>query len=82
MKTTMTPQNQLDDLCINTIRFLSADGKIYKSYPWSTPVQIYKEIGGRRVAARAETVWHTPEGKFSYGRFNLADIEYNLKELK
>ena len=61
---------------------MSADGKTYKSYPWSTPVQSYKEIGGRRVAGRDETVWHTPEGEFSNGRFNLAEIGYNLKELK
>ena len=61
---------------------MSADGKTYKSCPWSTPVQSYKEIGGRRVVEYAETVWHTSEGEFSYGRFNLAEIGYNLKELK
>jgi hypothetical protein len=29
-----------------------------------------------------EAVWHTPEGEFSYGKFNLVEIEYNLKEFK
>jgi hypothetical protein len=67
---------------ISNDRYLSADGKTYKSYPWSTPVQSYREFGGRRVVGCAETVWHTPQGEFSYGRFNLAEIEYNLKELK
>lgn len=61
---------------------MSSDGNIYKSYPWSTPVQSYKEIGGRRVAGRAETVWRIPEGEFSYGRSNLAEIEYTLKKYK
>lgn len=61
---------------------MSADGKTYKSYPWSTPVRNYRDVGGRRVVEYAETVWHTPEGEFSYGRFNLAEIGYNLKELK
>lgn len=64
------------------VRFLSADGKTYKSYPWSTPVRSYKDFGGRRVAGYGETVWHTSEGEFRYGRFNLAEIGYNLKELK
>jgi hypothetical protein len=67
---------------ISNDRFLSADGKTYKSYPWSTPVKSYKEVGGRRVVECAEILWHMPEGKFSYGKFNLAEIEYNLKELR
>jgi hypothetical protein len=66
--------NQAGELTdfISNDRFLSADGKTYKSYPWSTPVQSYRDFGGRRVAGCAETVWHTPEGKFSYGKFNLS----------
>ena len=76
--------NEAGDLTdfISNDRFLSADGKTYKSYPWSTPVQSYKAVGGRRVVGRAETVWHMPEGKFNYGKFNLAEIEYNLKGLE
>jgi len=59
-------------------RFLSSDGKTYLSLPWSTPVHGYRELGGRRVVGDADAVWHTPEGRFVYGRFNLAGIEYNL----
>jgi hypothetical protein len=72
---------ELTDFTSND-RFFSSDGKIYKSFPWSTPVRSYKEIDGRRVMEYAETVWRTPEGEFSYGKFNLAEIEYNLKKLK
>ena len=73
--------NQAGELTdfISNDRFLSADGKTFKSYPWSTPVRNYIDFGGRRVVAYAEAVWHTPEGEFSYGKFNLAEIEYNLK---
>lgn len=72
--------NQAGELTdfVSNDRFLSADGKTFKSYPWSTPVGSYREFGGRKVASYGETVWHTPEGEFTYGKFNLAKIEYNL----
>lgn len=60
-------------------RFLSADGKTYQQYPWSTPVSAYEERDGRRVPSRAETIWHMPEGPFTYGTFNLVEVEYNVR---
>lgn len=63
---------------ISNDRFLSSDGKTYLSYPWSTPVSGYQDRGGRRVPRSADAVWHTPEGEFVYGKFNLAELEYNL----
>ena len=62
--------------------FYSAGGKTFTSYPWSTPARDYKDFGGRKVAGYVEAVWHTAEGEFSCGKFNLVDIEYNLKGLK
>jgi hypothetical protein len=70
---------QLSDFISND-RFLSADGKTYTSYPWSTPVRDYKRFDGRMVPSYGEAVWHTPEGELSYGRFTLVGIEYNLSE--
>lgn len=72
--------NQAGELIdfVSNDRFLSADGKTFKSYPWSTPVRSYRELGGRKVAGYGEAVWHTPEGEFTYGKFNLAEIDYNL----
>ncbi len=61
-------------------RFLSADGKSYTSYPWSTPVRDYRRVGGRVLPSSADLVWLTPEGEFNYARFNLVEIEYNLRE--
>lgn len=59
-------------------RFMSADGRTYTSYPWSTPIRGYRGVGGRQVAGSAELVWHMPDGEFCYGRFELVEIEYNL----
>ena len=70
------PDGDLVDF-VSEDRFLSADGKSYRRYPWSTPAGDYRDIGGRRVPGYGEAVWHTPEGEFCYGRFHLADIEYN-----
>jgi hypothetical protein len=70
---------QLTDFLSND-RFLSADGKAYTSYPWSTPVRDYRSFDGRMVPSYGEAVWHTPEGELSYGRFTLVGIEYNLTE--
>jgi len=76
--------NQAGELVdfISNDRFYSADGKDFRSYPWSTPARNYKDFGGRRVAGYGEAVWHMPEGKFSYGKFNLSEIEYNLRAPK
>lgn len=60
-------------------RFLSADGKRFESYPWSTPVRGYEDFAGRKVWTKGEAVWHTPQGDFTYGRFELQRVAYNLK---
>lgn len=63
-------------------RYQSMDGMVYKKYKWTTPVKEYREYHGRRVAAYAEAVWHTPEGEFTYAKFDLAEIEYNVREFR
>jgi hypothetical protein len=65
---------------VSNDRFLSADGKTYASYPWSTPVHEYRDLDGRRVASDADVVWDMPEGDFSYGKFHLVTIEYNVTD--
>jgi hypothetical protein len=66
---------------ISDDRYLSSDGKTYKNYRWSTPVMEYKEINGRHLMHYGEAVWDTPEGQFCYGKFNLKETEYNLKQI-
>lgn len=67
---------------ISNDRYHSADGTIYTSYPWSTPVKDYKDFGGRRIPAYGEAIWHTSDGEYSYAKFNLVEIEYNCKEFR
>jgi hypothetical protein len=67
---------------ISNDRFETADGKIYKNYPWSTPVKEYKNFKGIRIASKASTIYHRPEEDFCYGEFKLKEIEYNCKTLK
>ena len=73
--------NQAGELTdfVSNDRFFSPDGKTFKSYPWSTPVRSYRELDGRTIPSYAEVVWHTPEGEFTYGRFTLSEIKYNLR---
>jgi hypothetical protein len=59
-------------------RFLSYDGKEYLAYPWSTPVKSYRVCNGRKIPSCGEAIWQTPEGPFSYGRFDIKEITYNL----
>ena len=67
---------------ISDDRYLSEDGKTYRNYRWSTPIKNYKNVGGRNIPSYGEVIWHTPEGDFIYGRFNLFEIEYNCKEFR
>jgi len=63
-------------------RYESADGIIYKSYEWTTPIKNYKDFHGRKLASYGEAIWHKPEGEFCYGKFNIVDVEYNCKAYK
>ncbi len=63
---------------ISNDRFETTDGKVYKNYPWSTPIGGYTVINGYRIASSASTFYHKPDSDFCYGEFFLKDIEYNL----
>lgn len=56
---------------------LQDDGSLRKMR-WSTPVRDYKVVDGRRIPTYGETIYHYPEGNFSYGAFSLRDIQYNI----
>ncbi len=63
-------------------RYESADGKVYKNFKWTTPCKNYKEINGRKIPTYGEAIWHKPEGEFCYGKFNLVEVDYNVKNFK
>jgi hypothetical protein len=56
---------------------LQDDGTL-KSARWSTPVGAYREIDGRKIPSYGEAIWNYPEGDFTYGKFTLKRIAYNL----
>ena len=56
----------------------SADGKSFTKMRWSTPLGEYREFGLHRLMARGEGIWHAPAGDYTYLRFDLDAIEYNV----
>lgn len=56
----------------------SSDGSKFTLQRWSTPVDRYRTLDGRRVMTYGEARWHAPEGEFSYLEFELDDISYDL----
>jgi hypothetical protein len=67
---------------ISNDRFETTDGKIYKNYPWMTPVTGYTSINGYRLPSGAKLIYKHPDEDFCYGEFNLISIEYNCKDFK
>jgi hypothetical protein len=63
-------------------RYMSADGKTYARYQWSTPVKEYRDFNGRKVPVYGEAGWQLPDGSFTYARFTVKDIEYNCAEFR
>ena len=64
---------------VSNDRFQSSDGKTYRRFPWSTPVCDYRDFGGVRLPARGEAIWREPAGDFTYARFVLESIDYNVE---
>jgi hypothetical protein len=58
---------------------LQDDGTM-KQVRWSTPVSEYKEFDGRKFPTVGKTIWHYPEGDFTYGVFTLKSIKYNVAQ--
>jgi hypothetical protein len=69
-------QGQLTDFISND-RTAVAD---MKNYPFSTPVHAYKNIHGFNLMSEGDAAWQYPEGKFTYGKFKLKNIMYNVAE--
>lgn len=60
----------------------AAEGREMKQYRFSTPVSDYKKINGMNLPHYGEAVWHYPDGDFSYGKFHLQDLAYNVFDNK
>ncbi|NJR32221.1 MAG: hypothetical protein HC778_04415 [Chamaesiphon sp. CSU_1_12] len=53
-----------------------------KQYPFFTPVTDYHNINGINIMSHGDAVWGYPDGKFTYGKFLLKNIEYNSVRLR
>ena len=65
------------------VGFLSHDraehsGKAVRAMPWSTPLSAYRDVDGIRLASKGDANWIAPEGEWTYGRFEVTGIEYNV----
>lgn len=58
---------------------LQNDGTM-KQLHWTTPVSEYKEFEGRKIPTVGKTIWHYPEGDFTYGLFHLRSVKYNVAQ--
>jgi len=65
---------------ISDDRFALQDDGSMKQERWSTPVSAYKEFEGRKIPTVGKTIWHYPEGDFTYGVFTLKSIKYNIAQ--
>ncbi len=54
------------------------DAKGSRTLPWSTPISGYREVDGIRVGAMGDANWVEPSGEWTYGRFVIRSIAYNV----
>ena len=59
---------------------LSADGRCVRKMRWSTPIGAYRAFGGHRLTGGGDGVWDAPGGSYSYIRFEVVDVEYNVRD--
>jgi hypothetical protein len=48
--------------------------------PWIGRCGDYREFKGFRVPSSVEAIWLLENGEFSYARFRVTTLEYNLPE--
>jgi hypothetical protein len=49
-----------------------------RSVPWSTPISGYREVDGIRVGTLGDANWIEPTGEWTYGKFVIRAIAYNV----
>lgn len=58
-------------------RTRTTDGAAYTQARWSTPVVRWRTVDGYTLPD-AEARWQLPGGEFTYGRFEVVDVGYNV----
>lgn len=50
-------------------------------YPFHTPIHAYTKFDQFNLVSQGDGTWIYPEGAFTYGKFNLKSIAYNLQKI-
>ena len=71
------------DVAGDLVGFLSndrtqEDAKRSRNVPWSTPISGYREVDGIRIGTRGDANWIETTGEWTYGRFEIRSIAYNV----
>jgi hypothetical protein len=54
------------------------DAKGSRNVPWSTPISGYRDVDGVRIGALGDANWVEPGGEWTYGKFEIRAIAYNV----
>ena len=54
------------------------DAKGSRNIPWSTPITGYRDVDGIRIGALGDANWVESSGEWTYGRFEIGSIAYNV----
>lgn len=65
---------------ISDDRYALLDDQPPRKYRFSTPASEHGPIAGLVLPHYGETIWMLPDGPFTYGRFRLRSVEYDVKE--
>jgi hypothetical protein len=49
---------------------------------WSTPISGYREVDGIRVGALGDANWIDASGEWTYGRFEITSLAYNVTSVR
>ena len=55
-----------------------AHGREGGAATWSTPISGYRQVDGVRIGALGDANWIEPSGEWTYGRFEITSIAYNV----
>lgn len=69
------------DVAGDLVGFVSSDrchGREEGAADWSTPISGYREIDGIRIGAFGDANWVEPAGEWTYGRFEVTSLAYNV----
>lgn len=77
---TFNDEGQLTNFESND-RFAADDELGMRKLPWETPMSNYRDINGYHLSGHGDAVYIYPEGKLTYGEFNLTNVEYNCTQI-